>query len=326
MTNRRERLCSLALAAAAAFGWMGSATATGSCPGGYLRVVVPNPAGGVGDLIARTLGNQAGTDLGETVVIENRAGATTVIGTNVVAKSTPDGCTILSLTASGVVASVLQKKLPYDLTRDFVPIVGVGSFPMVIAVPASSKFHSVADLAKAAKAEGITYASGGVGSLAHLSAARLIKEWGGKGNHIPYKGNSDAIQGLLGDQIQLFFPSTAEAIPLVKAGKIRLLAVTSDARLPALPDVPTMKELGYADFKPRLWYAFLAPKGTPPTAVSRLTSAFAKAAASPDVKGKFSEMGFITDVKDPSAVSILMKGEAERWGKVIAENHIQASD
>src|SRR5258705_8297352 len=182
------------------------ATAAEVCPSRVIKMIVPNPAGGVGDLIARMLGDKGSAELGQPVVIENKAGASTVIGTDAVAKSKPDGCTILSLTASGVVVSVLQEKLPYNLERDFTPIVGVGSFPMVLAVPAESKLNSLADVIAAAKSkDGITYASGGPGTLAHLSAVRLLKEVNGTGNHIPYRGNPDAIQGLIGNHVQLFF-------------------------------------------------------------------------------------------------------------------------
>ena len=297
------------------------------CPGGVIKLVIPNPAGGVGDLIGRLLSDKASADLGQPIIIENRAGGTTAIGTDVVAKAKPDGCTILSVTASGVVVTLLREKLPYDLWRDFTPILGTGSFPMVLAVPAASKFNSFADLAAAAKSkEGITYASGGNGSLAHLAAVRLIKELGGTGNHIPFRGNSDATQALLGNQVQLFFPSTAEALPLVKAGKIRLLGVTSDERVPSLPDVPTMKELRFADFNPRLWYAFLAPASTPPGVVAKLRDAFAKATKDPGVKERLSALGFTTETKDPATVSAFMKNEAARWGKVIKENNIKAAD
>jgi tripartite-type tricarboxylate transporter receptor subunit TctC len=222
---------------------------------------------------------------------------------------------------------VLQEKLPYNLERDFAPIISVGSFPMVLAVPVASKLNSFADLVAAARSkDGITYASGGAGTLAHLSSVRLINELKGIGNHVPYRGNSDAIQALLGNQVQLFFPSTAEALPLAKSGKIRLLGVTSEERVPTLPDVPTMKELGFAEFNPRLWYAFLAPANTPPNIVSGLNDAFAKAAMDPSVRERLTALGFTMEIKDPAAVSAFMKSEAARWGKVIKDNNIQSAN
>ena|SRR5438128_183172 len=309
------------------FAGIGVGIAAEACSARYIKMIVANPPGGVGDLIARTVAEGASTELKQSVVVENRSGASTVIGTDFVAKSKPDGCTILSLTASGVVVSVLREKLPYDLQRDFVPVVAVGSFPMVLAVPAASKLNSIDDLAKAAKsADGITYSSGGPGTLAHLSAVRLIKDLGGTGNHVPYRGNPDAIQALLGNQVQLFFPSTAEALPLAKSGKIRLLGVTSEDRFPAFPDVPTMKELGFADFNPRLWFAFLAPAQTPTESVSRLHDAFARAVKDPAAQQRLTALGFAVEIKDPAATSALMKSEAARWGKIIKENNIKSAD
>lgn len=327
MDKFNKLACAMSLLAVSAFGGIGVAAAAPACPGPYIKMVVANPAGSIGDLIGRTLGDKAGAELGQPVVVDNRAGGTTVIGTDLVAKAKPDGCTILSLTASGVVVSVLREKLPYNLARDFTPIVGVGSLPMVLAVPAGSKLNSFADFTAAVKSShGIDYASGGAGSLAHLSAVRLIHELGGTGNHIPFRGNSDAIQALLGNQVQAFFPSTAEAIPLAKSGKIRLLAVTSAERVPTMPDVPTMKELGFSDFNPRLWYAFLAPANTPSNVVSQLKNAFAKAVNDPAIQERLRALGFSPEVKDAAAVSALMKDEAVRWGKVIKENKITSSD
>ena len=323
----KRLICALTAQSAASFGGIGVATAAEACPARFIKMIVPNPAGGVGDLVARALGEKVGAELGKPVVVENRSGATTVIGTEAVARAKPDGCTILSLTASGVVVSVLQEKLPYNLERDFAPIISVGSFPMVLAVPVASKLNSFTDLVAAARSkDGITYASGGAGTLAHLSSVRLIKELNGTGTHVPYRGNPDAIQGLLGDQVQLFFPSTAEALPLAKSGKIRLLGVTSEERLPTLPDVPTMKELGFAQFNPRLWFAFLAPASTPPNIVSGLHDAFAKAAMDPSIRERLTALGFAMEVKDPAAVSAFMKSEAGRWGKVVKDNNIQSAN
>ena len=163
-----------------------------------------------------------------------------------------------------------------------------------------------------------------MGTLAHLSTVRLLKEVNGTGNHIPFRGNADAIQALQGNQVQLFFPSTAEALSLAKSGKVRLLGVTSEQRVPTLPDVPTMKELGFADFNPRLWYAFLAPAKTPASTVKALQDAFAKAVADPAVSERLNALGFAPEIKDPAAVSAFMKSEAARWGKVIKDNNIKA--
>jgi tripartite-type tricarboxylate transporter receptor subunit TctC len=316
------------IAVALASGFFCISTFAGEvCPATTIKMVVPNPPGGTGDLVARLLSEKAGSDLGQTIVVENHAGATTTIGTNLVVRSRPDGCTILSMTTSGLIISVLREKLPYDLSKDLSPVLSVGSFPMVIAVPASSKIQSLTDLIAVTRSrDGVVYGTGGTGTLAHLSTARLIKELDGSGTHIAFRGNSDAMQALLGQQIQVFLPSTAEAIPLVKAGKIRLLGVTSDERLSSLPDTPTMKELGFPDFSPRLWYGFLVPSGTQPTTIGQLRSSFNKALMDTQVQNRLSLLGFSTEFKDSSQFSAYMKAEATRWTKVIKENRITSTD
>src|SRR5947209_7470623 len=169
MATFKKLICAFTVLSATSFGGISIATAAETCPARFIKMIIPNPAGGVGDLIGRALGEKVSAELGQPVVIENRSGATTVIGTEAVARAKPDGCTILSLTASGVVVSVLQEKLSYNLERDFVPIIGVGSFPMVLAVPVASKLNSFADVIAAAKSkDGITYASVGAGTRAHL--------------------------------------------------------------------------------------------------------------------------------------------------------------
>lgn len=326
MHNTGKTAVRLAALVTASLAYGATASATENCATPYIKMIVPNPAGGTGDIISRAIGEKASAYLGKPVMVENRAGATTTIGTDFVAKAPADGCTLLSLTTSGVVASILLPKLPYDLQRDFMPILGIGSFPMVAAVSTGSKIQSFADLEKAAKSpQGLVYASGGVGTLAHLSAARLINDWKGTALHVPFRGNADAIQALMGNQVQLFFPSSAEANALAASGKVRLLAITSEKRLASLPDVPTMAELGFGNFNPRLWYAFLAPAKTPPEAVAKLHDAFAKAVMDKAVQQRFSELGFTADIKDSAAATAYMKSEAERWGKVIKDNDIHAS-
>lgn len=325
MLRRASLLMRLALAMNVLLA--GSVIAGEVCPAPVIRMIVPNPPGGTGDLIARLVSEKAGPELGQSVVVENHAGATTTIGTQLVVRSRPDGCTVLSMTTSGLIVSVLREKMPYDLASDLAPVLSVGSFPMVLAVSANSKIQSMQDLIALIRSkDGIAYGTGGTGTLAHLSTARLIRELNGSGTHVPFKGNSDAMQALLGQQVQLFLPSTAESLPLVKAGKIRLLGVTSDERLPSLPDTPTLRELGFADFTPRLWYGFLVPAATPAATVAKLRGAFAKALLDPASQERLNALGFTTDVKDSTQFSAYMKAEAARWSRVIKENRVSSSD
>jgi tripartite-type tricarboxylate transporter receptor subunit TctC len=323
-----SKLTRAAALAATVVGCAGSAfAAPAGCPDRYMRMVIPQPAGGVGDLIGRVLGEKVAAILGQQVVIDNRPGGTTTIGTAAVATAKADGCTILNLTTSGVVASVMRDNLPYKLERDFAPVIGVGSFPMTLAVQASSKIRSLGDFAAASKSgDGLNYSSGGPGTLAHLSSLRLLKEIGGKGTHVPYKGNAYAIQGLLGGEVQFMFPSTAEALPLVQGGKLRVLGLTADQRLPVFPDVPTMKELGFADFTPKIWYAFLVPSGTPADTVTRLHDAFAQAVRDPVVQQKLNGLGFTPEVRTGAEVAAFMKSEAGRWKKVVQDNNVTNQD
>lgn len=296
-----------------------------NCPSGAVKVVVPNPPGAGGDILSRLLGEKVGAALGQNIVMENRAGATTTIGTANVARSTPDGCTILSLTASGVVASVFLDNLPYELTRDLRPIAGIGSVPMALAVPNDANINSIDDLAKMAKSPGgLTYASGGVGTLAHLSTVRLLNALQGVGNHIPFKGNPDATQALLGNHVQMFFLSVADGRALEESGKAKILAVTAKERLPMFPNTPTLIELGFDDFAPSLWYGYLAPAKTPADTIDQLYKAFASAVNDPEVQERLKSMGFTIDLQDPAQLRAFMDEEAKRWGKVIRDNNIQS--
>jgi len=298
MIKLKELLWAFTALGAASLGAMSTAAPQEGYPKQPIKMIIANPPGGVGDIVGRVLGEKVGADLGQAVVIENRSGGTTVIGTQAVARAKPDGYTILNLTASGVVVSVLREDLPYNLERDFTPIIGVGSFPMALTVSSESNIKSIDELTTAVRSgDGVNYASGGAGTLAHLAAVRLLNELKGTGTHVPYRGNNDAIQGLLGNQVQLFFPTTAEALPLAKSGRIRVLAVTSEQRFPGLPDVPTTKELGFSDFNPRVWHAFMAPANTSASIVSRLHDTFAKAIMDPAVQERLAAVGFTPEIK-----------------------------
>lgn len=321
------KLIRSAVLTAATFGVGSAFSSPAACPAKYMRMVIPQPAGGVGDLIGRVFGDKVAAILGQPMVIDNRPGATTAIGTAVVATSKPDGCTLLNLTTSGVVASVMGTKLPYSLERDFKPVVAVGSFPMALSVPVNSSIHSFSDLVAAARSSaGLNYSSGGPGTVAHLSSVRLLKEINGKGTHVPYKGNAYAIQGLLGGEVQFMFPTTAEALPLVQGGKLRVLALASEKRVAAFPNVPTLKELGFGDFAPKIWYAFLVPAATPDETVSRLSGAFAKAVADPAVQERLIKLGFTPELRGAADTGAFIKEEASRWKKVVQENNITSQD
>ncbi|CAN7344424.1 tripartite tricarboxylate transporter substrate binding protein [Variovorax sp. LjRoot178] len=316
-----------AMLAAAAIAFAGSALAAPLCADRAVRLVIPQPAGGVGDVVGRLLAEKASTFLEQPIVVENKAGASTTIGTAAVAGAKPDGCTILHMTNTAVVASAINDKLPYNLERDLVPVVGVGSFPMALAVTENSKYKTFGDFVAAAKSpEGLTYSTGGPGTMAHLASLRMLKEIGGKGTHVPYRGNAPALQGLLGGDVNFMFPTTFEAMPLVQANKVRVLGVTADARLPAFPSVPTMKELGFGDLTPRIWYAFLLPAGSKPEVVARVHDAFAKAVMDPGIQTQLRARGYIPEALSTADTTAFIKSEYARWKKVAQENNVSSLD
>ena len=316
-TVTRVALAATALALAAA------TQAAPVCADKTIRMVIPQPAGGVGDVVARMIGEKAGQVLEQPFLYDNKPGASSTIGTATAATAKPDGCTLLHMTTTAVVASAIRSDLPYNIERDFAPVVGIGSFPMALAVVESSKFKTFADLIAASKsADGLNYASGGTGSMGHLTALRMLKEAGGNGVHVPYKGNAPALQGLLASDVHFMFPSTFEALPLLQGGKARVLALTADSRLPTFPNVPTMKELGFGDFAPRIWYVFVMPAGTSADTVNRVHDAFAKALADPAIQANLSARGYITEIRSPAESAAFLKAEAARWKKVVQDNGI----
>lgn len=322
MTTRRTVLLKTA-AAAAALG-MGPLFAQQGYPNRAIKLIVPFPAGGSSDVMARALGEKVGAALGQSIVVDNRAGGGTVIGAQAAASSRPDGYTLLQITPNAVVIGSLKADLPYNIEKDFVPIVGVGAVPMLLAVPAKSNLRTLADLVAVAKVNpgGLTYASGGIASLGHLAPARLLSELKITGTHVPYRGVAPALQDLAGDRAHIMFVSSLEGVSSLKAGHIRVLGVTSEQRLPSLPDVPTMIELGMADFAPAVWYGFLAPAGTPQPIVDRLGKAFADAVQDPATRERLTGLGLTIHIRNSAEFGKQIREETVRWARVVKENKI----
>ena len=325
--NRRKLLTALGASGLTSLVSLDMVAAQDEYPSRLIKIVVGNTAGGPGDIVSRAIADRATLELGKPVIIENRPGASTVIGTQYVAQSAPDGYTILSLTTSGIIQTVLRERMPYDLMRDFAPIIGVGSFPMALTVSAQSNIRTMDDLVAAMRSsDGITYASAGAGTMAQLAAVRLLNELRGHGEHIPFRGNPEGLQAVMGGFVTLMFPSVYEVPALIASGRARVLGMTGERRLPSLPDVPTMGELGFADFSPRLGYSYLAPAGTPPGIITRLHDTFARAMHEASVQDRFRTLGFETQIRGPGALSAHIREEAERWGQVIRDNNIRATD
>ena len=313
--------------AAMALALAGGAMAADAFPTAPVKVIVPYGAGGIGDVMARIVGEKAGAELGQAVVIDNRSGGNGIIGAQAAAKSKADGYTLLLMATGHVILPSLQQ-MPYDWTKDFTPVFGITATPLVFAVRSKSNIRTVADLVATAKATptGLNYASGGAGSVSHLAAARLVRELKINGTHVPFRGFSPAVQALLGDQVHFICATVADVVELTKSGDFRLLGVTAEKRHPLLPDVPTMKEQGFADFQAASWNAYLAPAGTPPETVARLNAAFAKATADAGVQERLGKLGVSVMAKNRGELEKFLKDEAARWRKVIQDNAIKVEN
>jgi tripartite-type tricarboxylate transporter receptor subunit TctC len=293
-------------------------------PTAPIKVVVPYAAGGNGDVVARALGEKAGADLGQPIVVENRSGGNGVVGAQFVGRAKPDGYTLMQMAAQHVIIPSLEKTLPYNLERDFVPVFGIAQVPLAFAVHKTSSIHTFQDLVALAKSTpgGINYASGGAGSISHLAAARLLGELKITGTHIPFRGFGPAVQALLGDQVQFVCVTTADLIALAKSGNVRILAVTAEQRVLELPDVPTMGDLGYRDSSAASWNAYLAPAKTPPEVIERLYKAYVNATNDSTVRERLSKASVELKPMSREELGKFIHDETLRWHKVIEDNHI----
>jgi tripartite-type tricarboxylate transporter receptor subunit TctC len=294
-------------------------------PDRIIKIVVPFAPGGGTDVIARTLAQEMAGNLGVSVVIENKPGAGTIIGTQAVAVSEPDGYTLLMGTFSHAVNASLNSRLPYDPHRDFAPVALVArSFNLVVVNP-KSPIKSIADLIAAAKAdpEKLSYGTFGTGTSAHL-AGELFKDMA-KVNltTVPYKGAAPAITDLIGGQIQVMFTTVASAAALVEAGQLRALAVTSAERSPAFPQLPTVSEAGVPGYAAESWYGLFAPAKTPPDIVDRLNKSAALAVQSEAFKKLGVNEGLVMIAAPPQELDRYLRGEEARWRKVIEDAGIK---
>src|SRR5579871_2580428 len=302
-----------------------SDVAAAAYPERALRIVVPFAPGGGTDVVARTLAQDMQSDLGVSVIIENKPGAGTIIGTQAVAASRPDGYTLLLGTFSHAVNTTLNAKLPYDPHKDFAAVALIArSFNLVVVNP-KSPIQSVADLIAAARANPgkMTFGTYGVGTSAHL-AGELFKDLA-KVNltAVPYKGAAPAITDLIGGQIDVMFTTVASAASLVESGQLRAIAVTSAARSPAFPQLPTVAEAGVPGYAAESWYGLFAPASTPKEAIDRLNRSAAVAVASEAFKKLIVNEGLVTIAEPPDALDRYFHDEEERWRRVISEAGIK---
>lgn len=304
--------------------WAAASAATWAQGGPPLRIIVPYAAGGSTDVIARSIGQKAGEILGQPVVVDNRPGGGTVLGTLALKGAAADGNTVMLATPDFVVNAFIQPKLPYDPLKDFAPIAVVAQNPLVMTAAPSLGARTVPEVLQIAKAKPgtVNYASAGVASTAHLSGELLQLMGGAKLNHVPYKGMGPAMIDLIAGRTQLSFVSWITIQQQVQEGKLVPVAVTSAKRLPSLPNLPAISE-SVPGFELMVWFGFLAPGGTPPEAVNKLQQAFAQALRSPEVRQQLSSLAEI-GASTPKEFNDLLVAEHAKWGRVVKAANIKA--
>ena len=305
---------------------MAAATASAAWPERPIRLVVPFPPGGATDVIGRVIALELSAALGQQVVVDNRAGATGNIGADLVAKSAPDGYTLLlGALTSHAINVTLQKNLPYDLDRDFVPVSLAGVVPLVFVVNPTVPAQTLQELIALAKAKPgeLTFASSGNGGPQHLAGELFQRLAGVKMLHVPYKGSGPAMTDLIGGQVLTMIETAPAALPFIRAGKLRALAAANEHRIPMLPDLPSAAEAGLPGFEVNSMFGVMAPAGTPRPIVMRLNAEIVKALALPAVKEKLLQQGAIATPTTPEEARARIRAEVAKWAKVIREGDIR---
>lgn len=303
----------------AAASMSGEALAAGY-PDRPIRLVVPYPVGGGGDTLARPLAVYLSQQLKQQVIVDNRGGANGNIGMDIVAKSPNDGYTlVLALTSQLAVNASLYGKLPYDPVKDFEPISLVASAPYFLVVHPSVPAHTVAEFVKLAKAAPgkYTYGSSGNGSGPHLSMELLKSMAGINLVHVPFRGTGPAMPALLSGQVNAMFASYGVASQQIKAGKLRVLAVSTSERAPSMPDIPTIAEAGVPGYASNVWYALLAPHGTPPEIIARLSAALTSSASNAEFRKRLQVDGIVPIGSTPETLSRYTQTESAKWSDIV---------
>jgi tripartite-type tricarboxylate transporter receptor subunit TctC len=322
MKISRRNIAALALTACLPLAPL-SASAN-SYPDKPVRIVMPFPAGGMGDVVARALATDLSKLWGQPVVVDNRAGASGMIGNEHVARSAPDGYTMLLAISQVSLAPALYPKIAYDIEKDFVPLARVADAVSVFITndPAIRSMKDYVALAKATP-DRFSYGTYGTGTTAHIFAEMFSRETGIRAVHVPYKGAAPLMTDLLAGHVALSFSDLATPLPYVQSGKVRAYAVTGRQRAPLLPDVPTFSELGYKGFDVAGWYALFAPAKTPPEVVSRIREGVATVLKAPAMQARLTQLGLIPSTEAPVAFEQRLRDDIAYWKKAIADTQIR---
>ena len=301
-------------------------SATSAWAQGYpnrpVKLVVPYPPGGPTDIVARVIAERLGAQTGQTFVVENRAGAGGNLGAEAVARAPADGYTLLVATTAHAINMSVFKNLTYDVKRDFMPVSLLTQGPLVLVVHPGTGLSSVKDVIAKARADagGLPYASSGNGQSTHLSAELFASMAGVKLNHVPYKGSAPALNDLIAGQVPMMFDTMLSAMPHVKSGALKALAITGAQRSTAAPELPTIAESGLPGYQAYAWNGLLAPAGTPPDVIARLSDELKKALALPAVQDRFGAQGFAATWTSPAQTADYVANEVDKWRAVASRS------
>ena len=309
----------LSLVAAAALATAAGAIQAQNYPTKPVKIIVPFGAGGPADIYARAIAQRLSEPLGQQVIVEDRPGAGSALGTDVVAKSAADGYTLLMISNTHTINETLNPRLPYNLLRDFAPVTQVNVMPNVLVVSPALPVNSVKELIALAKSKPgkLNYASSGPGTPYHLAAELFKAMTDTQIVHIPHKASGEARASVLGGQVEMMFDSLPTTVQQIKSGKMKGLAITSVKRSPLLPDLPTVAEAGVPGYEADLWLGLVAPAGTPAAIINRLHDETVKILQRPDVRASFIQQGTEPIGSTPAQFAAMLKTDVERWGKVV---------
>lgn len=324
-TRRHFNLNALAAAVVLGSGLLANvpAAAQAAYPNKTITIIVPFSAGGTTDILARIVGQALTTELGQTVIVDNRAGAGGNIGGQVAARAPADGYTLfMGTVGTHAINASLYRKMPFDPIKDFSPLTRVANVPNLLVANPAQPFKNVKELIAYGKAHPgqLNFGSSGNGTSIHLSGELFKTMANVDMQHVPYKGSAPAMTDLLGNQIAIMFDNMPSAIQHVRSGKLRALAVTTAKRSPELPDVPTIAEAGLPGYEATSWFGLFAPAATPPAVVSKLNTAIVKVLANPEIKKKINEQGAEVYSETPEQFAVFIQKESVKWSKVVRDS------